>query len=226
MEEKGRVLIIEDEKSIVDILYHSLCIEGYITKFAYDGKNGMKIIEEFYPDVILLDLMLPDIDGYELCRKITKEYMIPIIMVTARNDITDKINGLELGADDYVTKPFDIREVIARVKTCLRRKEQINKQGNIIMINNEIKIYTESRTVYRNGEEILLKPKEYDVLYLFASNKNRVFSRDEILDRVWDMDYEGGLRTVDVHIQRVRKKISTSKDIIETIYGIGYKLRD
>ena len=174
--------------------------------------------------------MLPDISGYDVCRDISRNKNIPIIMLTARNDIVDKIRGLEIGADDYITKPFDIREVIARINVCLRRMESLkvleSNNDDIIEISTNIKINKKSREVSKSGEIIKLKPKEYDLLIAFAENKNVVFSREKLLEKVWGYDFEGGTRTVDVHVQRLRKKLDTEgeKTIIETVFGIGYKM--
>lgn len=223
--EKNKILIIEDEESICDILSYSLRKEGYSVKCVFTGKEGIETIGRMNPNLIILDIMLPDMSGFDICKIINLKYKIPVLMLTARNDIVDKVLGLELGADDYITKPFDIREVIARMKVILRRLENIknyNKQ-EIIYIGNDIKLDRLSRKIYKDNKEVKLKPKEYDLLLLFCENKGRVFEREDILDRVWDMDFEGDLRTVDVHVQRVRKKVDPN--IIETIYGVGYRFR-
>ncbi len=223
----NRILIIEDEESICDILSYALRKEGYTVKYSNTGSKGVLLIETFNPDLIILDIMLPDTNGFNICKDVNRKYRLPIIMLTARNDIVDKVLGLELGADDYITKPFDIRELTARVKTILRRIGQSSDSTlkNIIYIDENIYINTNSRTVYKDEEEIKLKPKEYDLLLYFSLNKDRVFTREELLDKVWDFNYEGDLRTVDVHVQRIRKKLDyTSSSIIETVFGIGYKM--
>ena len=228
---RKKVLIIEDEVPIADLLVYSLLKQGFEVKSANDGTTGLELIRGFIPDLIVLDIMLPDISGFDICRQVTKAYNIPIIMLTAKADITDKVLGMELGADDYITKPFDIREVIVRIKTILRRIDRIsdsieNKKEESILINEDIKILNEERKVLKNGEIVELTPKEYEVLFLLAKNKGKVFSRSELLDKVWGFDYLGDSRTVDIHIQRIRKKLDTHKNlsIIETIFGIGYKL--
>ena len=225
---KNKILIIEDEESICDILSYSLRKEGYFVKCAFNGSDGLKLIENFSPNLVILDLMLPDMSGFDICRKITVNYKIPIFMLTARNDIVDKVLGLELGADDYITKPFDIREVIARIKVILRRMESLKdyNDSESIYINSNIKINKMSRVVCKDSKEVKLKPKEYDLLIFFCENKDRVFEREELLDRIWDIDFEGDIRTVDVHIQRLRKKLDKkdSVSIIETVYGVGYKM--
>ena len=233
---QNKILLIEDELAICDILSYALSKEGFKVRYALSGEDGLKIIENFNPELIILDLMLPDISGFDICKRITMDYKIPIIMLTARDDIVDKVLGLELGADDYITKPFDVREVLARVKTSLRRKEKLqdmideielnkNKQ-TLIKIAGGIEINKESRAVFKNSEEIKLKPREYDLLLLLAENRGRVFSREQLLDMVWSMDYNGDFRTVDVHVQRLRKKLDhCSESILETIFGVGYKIR-
>lgn len=228
---RKKILIIEDEAPIADLLVYSLKKEGFLVTSAKDGNTGMELIREFKPDLLILDLMLPDISGFDICRQVTKDYNISIIMLTAKSDITDKILGLELGADDYITKPFDIREAIVRIKTIFRRIERIsesmeNKDSKSITITEDIKICDEEHKVVKNNEFIELTPKEYALLFLLAQNKGRVFSRSELLDKVWGFDYFGDSRTVDIHIQRIRKKLDTTKNlsIIETVFGTGYKL--
>ncbi|MBC8059324.1 MAG: response regulator transcription factor [Clostridiaceae bacterium] len=231
IKKRRKIIIIEDEVPIAELLAYSLKKEGFLAKFALDGNTGMEILREFKPDLIILDLMLPDISGFDICRQVTRDYNIPIIMLTAKSDITDKILGLELGADDYITKPFDIREAIVRIKTIFRRIERIsesleNKASESIIITNDIKIFNEEHKVAKNNEFIELTPKEYALLFILAQNKGRVFSRSELLDKVWGFDYFGDSRTVDIHIQRIRKKLDTNKNIsiIETVFGTGYKL--
>ncbi|EHJ01706.1 two component transcriptional regulator, winged helix family [Clostridium sp. DL-VIII] len=222
------ILIIEDEEDIRDIIMHYIKKEGFNVKEAENGIDGINILSSEKIDLIILDLMLPDMNGYDVCRKVSKEYNIPIIMLTARNDIVDKILGLELGADDYITKPFDIREVMARVKACLRRMDSLieTNNANIIKISEDIKINEDSREVFKGGHIIKLKPKEYDLLLTFAKNRNIVMSREKLLEKIWGYDFEGDSRTVDVHVQRLRKKLESesSESIIETIFGVGYKM--
>lgn len=222
------ILVIEDEEDIRDIIIHYIKKEGFNVKEAVNGKDGINIILNEKIDLIILDLMLPDISGYDVCREVSKEYMIPIIMLTARNDIVDKILGLELGADDYITKPFDIREVMARVKVCLRRIDSLREDISEDMINlsNYIKINEKSREVFKGEHIIKLKPKEYDLLLAFAKNRKIVMSRDKLLQKVWEYDFEGDSRTVDVHVQRLRKKLEdeSGEAIIETVFGVGYKM--
>ncbi|MFD2442517.1 response regulator transcription factor [Bacillus sp. CGMCC 1.16607] len=216
------ILIIEDEESIIDILAYALRKEGFSVHSATTGKAALNRFQGTEIDLVILDLMLPDTTGFELCKKIMATSNVPILMLTARDDIVDKVLGLELGADDYMTKPFDIRELVARVKALLRRQPK-EALFNYLVVNESVKIDPRSHTVIKDEEAISLKPKEYELLLLFAQNKNRVFTREEILDTVWAMDFEGGLRTVDVHVQRIRKKLDPS--IIETVFGTGYRMK-
>ncbi|MFJ8065685.1 response regulator transcription factor [Psychrobacillus sp. NPDC096426] len=219
---KKTILIVEDEESIYDILSYSLRKEGFSVYGASTGKKALEYLQGIEIDLVILDLMLPDTTGFELCKDITSTSNLPILMLTARNDIVDKVLGLELGAEDYMTKPFDVREVIARVKVLLRRNSSQTPYHSI-KVNESIHIDPRAYAVFQDDEVVVLKPKEYELLLLLAQHKNRVFSREEILDIVWEMDYEGGLRTVDVHVQRIRKKLDPS--IIETVFGIGYKMK-
>lgn len=222
---RENILIIEDDEDISQILRFSLTREGYKVKINDNGLRVEDDIQTFKPNLILLDIMLGDIDGFSICKEITN-YKIPIIMITARIDITDKILGLELGADDYITKPFDIREVITRIRVALRRKKEITNQKNKENVSSgNISISEQSRIVKCNGEEIKLKPKEFDLLLFLVKNKNRVYSRDELLNLVWGYDFIGDTRTIDVHITRLRQKLK--KEInIETVFGVGYMLKE
>ncbi|GAA0069943.1 response regulator transcription factor [Clostridium sardiniense] len=216
-----RVLIVEDEASINDILSRALSKEGYIIKSAYTGEEALEYMKEFKPHLVLLDIMLPDITGFELAKHISNNSYV--IMITAKDEISDKLKCMELGADDYITKPFDIREVKMRVKVVLRRAEKIIERENKSGFN----INAESRNVTIHSKIIDLNRKEFDLLYFLYRNKNRVFSRSELLDKVWGIDFEGEDRTVDVHIRRIRSKIGEDRDNskIETIFGVGYVMR-
>ncbi|MCY6958105.1 MULTISPECIES: response regulator transcription factor [Clostridium] len=224
-----KVLVVEDEISINDILVTALRADGYTVKGVFLAKDAKDALNFFNPDIVLLDINLPDEDGFELCRYINRKCTIPIIMLTARNDIVDKVLGLELGADDYITKPFHIKEVLTRVKVAMRRVNKYKEQPDeaFIDVNKSVKVNLEGRIVFKDGEEIKLKPKEYELLEFFTKNRNRVFSREELLDKVWDFDYDGEIRTVDVHVRRLRSKLD-KKDgtsIIETVFGVGYVMR-
>ncbi|AJA47468.1 transcriptional regulatory protein WalR [Clostridium pasteurianum DSM 525 = ATCC 6013] len=222
------ILIIEDEEDIRDILRHYLEKENFKVREAEEGKEGIRLVNSEDIDLIILDLMLPDTSGYDVCKDISLKYNIPIIMLTAKNDIVDKLLGLELGADDYVTKPFDVREVIARVKVCLKRIDSLKKQrtANVIQLPNSIKIYVDSREVIKGENVIKLKPKEYELLLMLSLNRKIVLTRERLLEKVWGFEFEGDSRTVDVHIQRIRKKLQVKGDkpIIETVFGVGYKM--
>ncbi|EJE7233898.1 response regulator transcription factor [Clostridium botulinum] len=224
-----KVLIVEDEVSINDILVSALRADGYTAKGVFLGKDAQDALEIFHPDLILLDINLPDENGFELCRYINNKYCIPIIMLTARNDIVDKVLGLELGADDYITKPFNIKEVLTRVKVAIRRvnKYKEKSEEEFIYINKFVKVNLEGRIVFKDEEEVKLKPQEYELLEFFIKNRNIVFSREILLNKVWGFDYEGEVRTVDVHVRRLRSKLDkeNATSIIDTVFGIGYVMR-
>ncbi|GAA0716916.1 response regulator transcription factor [Clostridium malenominatum] len=225
----NNILIIEDDECIREILTYSLKEESFKVFEASTGMEGLKTLENQYIELIILDLMLPDISGFEICKKVSLEYKIPIIMLTAKNDIMDKVVGLELGADDYITKPFDIREVVARAKVSIRRLEQfkdIKDKSNTIKLEKNITIFKDSYEVFQEDKLVNLTAKEYELLYTLAENRGKVFSRDNLLETVWGFDFEGESRTVDVHIQRLRKKLSSDKDtsVIKTVFGVGYKV--
>lgn len=224
---RENILIIEDDKDISEILRFALMKEGYKVKVNPNGLEAEEEIKNFNPDLIILDIMLNDTDGFSVCRKISS-YKIPIIMLTARIDIMDKILGLELGADDYITKPFDIREVITRIRVALRRREEIKEsikkiEEKDIIIDN-IKIIEECRIVTVLDKEIQLKPREFELLLFLSKNPNKVYSRNQLLDLVWGYDYLGDTRTVDVHITRLRQKVGKELNI-ETVFGVGYILK-
>ncbi len=242
---KIKVLIIEDEAAIADILEYGLMNEGYLTSKAHSGREGLQQLKQFAPDLLLLDWMLPDCSGLDICKTVTASYNIPILMITAKSDITDKILGLEFGADDYITKPFDLREVIARIRTILRRVDAANRgffEGHELRLEQEhklvsstlqqidqqlirfgmIEVDVSNREVRKAGQVIELTPKEFDLLLKLCSNRGKVFSRTELLDKVWGYDYAGDTRTVDTHIQRLRKKLDAGEWIL-TVFSIGYK---
>ncbi|MFF2889655.1 response regulator transcription factor [Paenibacillus sp. NPDC057967] len=222
--EKTKILIIEDEAAIADLLAYGLTKEGYATRTASSGAEGLREVAQFRPDLLLLDWMLPDASGLDICKKVTAEFNIPILMITAKSDITDKILGLEFGADDYITKPFDLREVIARIRTILRRLAQASRSSqeeDAIQIKH-IEINRSERVVKNQGCAVELTPKEYDLLLKLTGNRGRIYSREELLELVWGYDYAGETRTVDNHIQRLRKKLD-AVDLITTVFGVGYK---
>ena len=220
-----KVLIVDDEKNILDVLTYALRKEEYIVERAYDGQEALDKIKTFKPHIIILDLMIPVVNGYDVCKKIEREN-IGIIMLTAKNDIVDKILGLELGADDYLTKPFDIREVLARVKSLTRRfkKTKTENFGEVPISINELNISQKQRTVALKDRKLEFTAMEFDLLYLFLSNPNIAYSREQLLEIVWGMEYFGGTRTVDTHVQRVRKKLGSKyQNLIQTVHGIGYR---
>ena len=222
MEEK-KILIVEDEKPISSILQYGFTKEGFAVSCAYTGSEALTMAREVSPHVVLLDWMLPDISGVDVCRMITETLNIPILMLTAKGTVDDKLYGLEAGADDYITKPFDLREVIARVKTVLRRFEKADAPTAVSdLVIGDIVIREQERTVIRNGQEIDLTPKEFDLYLFFIKHPRQVFTRLMLLEQSWGYDYLGDTRTVDIHIQRLRKKLNLSGPLV-TVFGVGYK---
>jgi DNA-binding response OmpR family regulator len=217
-----KVLIVDDEVAIVDLIKINLELEGFETLFCHSGKEAVKLAQEVNPDLILLDIMLPDMNGFEVCKAI-QSLNIPIIMLTAKNDIKDKLYGLELGADDYITKPFDGRELIARAKTILRRVDKYNIKDDSTIVTGPISINTTERLVHIDNDEVTLTPKEFDLLLLFCENQRKVFSRENILELVWGYEFIGDSRTVDMHVQRLRRKLGKYNSFVKTVFGIGYK---
>ncbi|MFK0525065.1 response regulator transcription factor [Paenibacillus illinoisensis] len=223
-----KVLVVDDESSIVSAIAYALRREGYEVETANDGEEALVKVASFHPQVMILDVMMPRLDGYGVCRRLEDREDIGIILLTVKNDIVDKIVGLEMGADDYMTKPFEIRELLARVKALMRRVEKSSpppdEQKNQAIVNGNLRIHVAHRTVTVKEERLDLTPKEFDLLTILMSNPERVYTRDDLLDRVWGMEYAGGTRTVDIHIQRLRKKIGdTDQQKLQTVYGIGYK---
>lgn len=215
-----KILIVEDELPISTLIRMNLMEAGYECTCVYDGQQAADIIEKVNYDLILLDIMLPKINGFELLEYI-KTYEIPTIFLTAKSDIRDKVAGLRAGAEDYITKPFDIAELLARVETVLRR---YNKAETVISFGN-ILIDTQARIIKKNGENVNLTVKEYDLLLLFLRNKGRALQRQQIYSAVWEEEYMGDSRTVDLHVQRIRKKLNLESKIVP-VYKIGYRLED
>jgi DNA-binding response OmpR family regulator len=223
-----KVLVVDDEQAICELIKLDLEFEGYLVETAFDGREALEKVESFDPDLIILDVMLPHISGYELCKRINEKHNIPIILLTAKTDIVDKVLGLELGADDYMTKPFDNRELLARVKALIRRSSQPDSLDSDAIENGDILIIPKERKVIIRDEEIHLTPKEYDLLYLLAQHLEQVFPREALLEKIWGYDYFGDTRTVDMHVQRIRKKIgdnSSNPKYLQTVFGVGYKMR-
>ncbi len=215
----NQILIIEDEKSIADMVKMCLAKNGYICETANNGMTATEKIEKTHYDLILLDIMLPDIDGYDLIDYI-KQFEIPVIFVTAKTSVQDRVRGLKLGAEDYISKPFDLDELLARVETVLRRYNKTER----MLEAGKIRIDTLSRTVLLNGALIPLPAKEYDLLLFLVRNKNIALYRETIFEQVWQEPYLGNTRTIDLHIQRLKKKLNLG-DTIETIYKVGYKFK-
>ena len=223
-----KILIVDDEPLIVKGLRFSLEQDGYMIDAAYDGEEALAKVKEGEFDLILLDVMLPKMDGMQVCQQIREFSNVPIIMLTAKGDDMDKILGLEYGADDYMTKPFNVLEVKARIKTIIRRAYGSENADDDIVIHG-MRIRMESRTVTIEGRAVNLTAKEFDLLKLFASNPGKVFSREQLLEIVWKYDYLGDLRTVDVHIRRLREKIEKNPGQPEYIFtevGVGYRMRE
>jgi two-component system, OmpR family, alkaline phosphatase synthesis response regulator PhoP len=222
---EDRILVVDDEKSIADAIVYGLRREGYHVESAYNGEEALKKIKDIRPLVIILDLMMPKLNGFEVLKRIQNTDEHGIVLLTAKNDIVDKILGLELGADDYITKPFDMRELIARVKSLIRRLQKtIQDESQNVIIEGALKIILDQRKTVVKDEELDLTPKEFDLLALLASYPDRVFTRDELLDKIWGMEYIGGTRTVDIHVRRVRQKLGSYENILHTVHGVGYKV--
>lgn len=221
----GKILVVDDDTNICELLRLYIEKEDFQVVIANDGNEALRLFESERPDFVMLDIMLPGLDGWQVCREIRKQSQCPIIMLTAKGEVFDKVLGLELGADDYVVKPFEAKEVIARIRAVMRRtgkpetsqvKEVKWDKLSINLTNYELKV---------NGVQIDTPPKEMELIYHLASNPNRVFTRDQLLDEVWGFDYYGDSRTVDVHIKRLREKLEGVSDkwILKTVWGVGYK---
>ncbi len=223
---KHKILIVDDDVNICELLRLYLEKDGFETVVANDGEQAVKYAAQYNPDLILLDIMLPVLDGWQVCREIRKQSETPIIMLTAKGETFDKILGLELGADDYVTKPFETKEVIARIKAVLRRSNEKDKQNQISEVRyDKLKINLTNYELVVDGTRIDTPPKELELIYHLASNPNRVYTRDQLLDEVWGFDYYGDSRTVDVHVKRLREKLENVSNewSLKTVWGVGYK---
>ena len=221
-----KMLVVDDDTNICDLLKRYFENEGYSVKTANNGADGVDFFKAYDPDIVLLDIMLPRKDGWQVCREIREISSKPIIFVTAKNDAFDTVLGLELGADDFVTKPFDIKVLSARVKAVLRRCQASTRQSEEEVIKFEnIEISLQKYELKLGGRSVDIPPKELELLYFLASNYNRVFTRDQLLDKVWGFDYLGDSRTVDVHVKRLREKLEGVSDkwILKTVWGVGYK---
>ena len=225
---KQKILIVDDDSNIAELISLYLTKECFDTMIAPDGETALMLADSFGPNLILLDLMLPGIDGYQVCREIRAKSSVPIIMLSAKGEIFDKVLGLELGADDYMEKPFDSKELVARVKAVLRRTfvekpEEPKEEGQIVHLP-DLTVNLTNYSVTCMGEHLDMPPKELELLYFLASSPNHVFTREQLLDQIWGYEYIGDTRTVDVHIKRLREKINDHAHWrIATIWGIGYK---
>lgn len=228
---KQKILIVDDDENIAELISLYLVKECFETEIAYDGEEALEAFPEFQPDLILLDLMLPGIDGYEVCREIRKTSKVPIIMLSAKGEVFDKVLGLELGADDYMIKPFDSKELVARVKAVLRRytpetapAAQPDKPVGDFVEYPDLLISLTNYSVTCDGQNVDMPPKELELFYFLASHPNQVFTREQLLDHIWGYEYVGDTRTVDVHIKRLREKICDHDQWrLGTVWGIGYK---
>ncbi len=220
-----KILVIEDEKNISDLLELYLEKEGYETMAAADGVKGIEAFRSFHPDLVLLDIMLPIMDGWSVLKKIREDGKTPVIMLTAKGELADKIQGLEGGADDYVTKPFETKEVVARIHAVLRRYGLEEDPSEKKLTFPKLVINLDSYELIVDGKRVDTPPKELELLYRLASAPNRVFTRNQLLDEVWGFDYFGDSRTVDVHVKRLREKLEGVSDrwALKTVWGVGYK---
>ncbi|MBQ3165413.1 MAG: response regulator transcription factor [Lachnospiraceae bacterium] len=228
MVNKQKILIVDDDENIAELISLYMTKECFETHIVYDGESALKVADSFAPDLIILDLMLPGIDGYQVCREIRQKSQTPIIILSAKGEVFDKVLGLELGADDYMEKPFDTKELVARVKAVLRRYKTAtpakeNSTSKQVSYPN-LTINLTNYSVIYNGHTVDMPPKELELLYFLASSPNHVFTREQLLDQIWGYEYIGDTRTVDVHIKRLREKIKDHESWkIATIWGIGYK---
>ncbi|MFD3155535.1 response regulator transcription factor [Haloimpatiens sp. FM7330] len=219
----GKILVVDDDENICEVIKMYLESAGYSTRLAYDGKSAEEKFSEYKPDLVLLDIMIPNIDGIDVLKWIRKEHETPVIMITAKGETFDKVLGLELGADDYIVKPFEPKEMLARVKAVLRRYNVDNINKEVLSFDNLTVDINSYKVIYKE-QDIKMPPKEFELLYYLASNKNRVFTREQLLCEVWGYDYPGDSRTVDVHVKRLREKLEGGSNWkIETVWGVGYK---
>lgn len=223
--ENTRVLIVEDDGNIAELLRLYLEKDGYEPSIASDGVEGFELFEQIDPSIVLLDIMLPRMDGWEVCRRIREKSDVPIIMLTAKGELNDRVTGLDAGADDYVTKPFEMKELLARIRAVLRRSggEETEKPQKLVF--DKLVVDIGSYELIVDGKRVEAPPKELELLYHMASEPNKVFTRNQLLDEVWGFDYFGDSRTVDVHIKRLREKLEGVSDQwnIHTVWGVGYK---
>ena len=227
MTSKQKILIVDDDNNIAELISLYLTKECFETKIVNDGEQALREFDSFHPDLLLLDLMLPGIDGYQVCRELRHTSDVPIIMLSAKGETFDKVLGLELGADDYIIKPFDAKELVARVRAVLRRfkvRQPSAPSGEKSVSYPDLPINLTNYSVTYMGKQVDMPPKELELLYFLASSPNQVFTREQLLDHIWGYEYIGDTRTVDVHIKRLREKIKDNPSwSIATVWGIGYK---
>lgn len=228
MADKKKILIVDDDENIANLISLYLTKECFETHIEHDGESAIKAWKTFNPDLILLDIMLPGMDGYDVCRTIRKESNVPIIMLSAKTEVFDKVLGLELGADDYMIKPFDSKELVARVKSVSRRYEtptaDTDDKEEKVLEFKDLKINLSNYEVIYKGKKVDMTPREIELVYFLASSPNQVFTRDQLLEQIWGYDYAGDTRTVDVHIKRIREKLpDTDEWAIGTVWRVGYK---
>ena len=221
-----KILIVDDDENICELLRMYLNKDGFDTAIATDGEQAIDRVLTYKPDLILLDIMMPRLDGWQVCREVRKTSEVPIIMLTAKGEVFDKILGLELGADDYISKPFDTKEVLARIKAVLRRSVEKAKNNSIKEVRfDKLVINLTNYELIVDGKQVDTPPKELELIFHLASNPNRVYTRDQLLDEVWGFDYYGDSRTVDVHVKRLREKLENVSDkwSLKNVWGVGYK---
>ncbi|WP_317854637.1 response regulator transcription factor [Chakrabartyella piscis] len=224
---RQKVLIVDDDQHIAELISLYLMKEGFDTKEVYDGRDAITMVATYQPDMIILDLMLPGMDGYQVCAEVRKTNKVPIIMLTAKGETFDKVLGLELGADDYMVKPFDTKELVARVKAVLRRYETKPETESKVLRYENLEINVSNYTVLYHGAQVDFPPKEFELFHYLAENPNRVFTREQLLDRIWGYEYIGDTRTVDVHVKRIREKLNQGDAWgIRTVWSVGYKFED
>jgi len=225
MDSKVKILVVDDDINIAELISLYLAKEGYEVKEVYNGRKAVELFSTFTPNLVILDLMLPEMDGYEVCREIRRISKVPIIMLTAKGETFDKVLGLELGADDYMVKPFDAKELLARVKAVLRRYEPKDNSAmskQVVVPNMSINLST--YTVMYHEHTLELPPKEFELLFFLASHANQVFTREQLLDKIWGYEFMGDTRTVDVHVKRLREKMTYEDPWgVKTVWGVGYK---
>ena len=226
------ILVVEDETAMNDLIRAELEAEGHVVRQAHDGPTALRLVREQVPQLVILDWMLPGLDGLSVCRELRQNYLMPIIMLTARSEEVDRVLGLEVGADDYLVKPFGVRELLARTRAALRRVELEAKRGQPgatagadekIIVHGPLRIEPGSHSATLDGNDLALTPKEFELLYLFAANPGRAFNREFLIQRIWGGDFEGIDRAVDNHIRRLRQKLGEFGEKIATVWGVGYR---